>query len=214
MHAQPVKPIILYWDTLSGHAHRARLFLSLLGLPHEIKQVDLGKGQHKQAEFLAINPLGQLPALDDSGTIVFDSNAILVYLAANYDPQRQWLPTDPAALAEVVRFLSFAAGPVAFGPAVARLVNVFGAKLDIESAQAIAAKHFPNLEKHLEGRTFLVGDAPTIADVANYAYIAHAPEGGISLEPYPHIRAWLARVEALPGFVPMQRTAVGLQTKA
>lgn len=211
----PTKPIILYWDTLSGHSHRVQLFLSLTGLPFEIRQIHLKQGEHKSPEFLAINPNGQLPAIDDDGTIVFDSNAILAYLASKYAAARAWLPTDPASLADVVRFLSFAAGPVEFSAADARLINVFGAtSIDRGTTQRVAGKFLPALETHLENRAYLLGTAPTIADVANYTYIAHAAEGDIDLMPYKNIRAWLHRIETLPGFVPMQRTAVGLQKTA
>jgi glutathione S-transferase len=210
----PQQPIILYSHPLSGHAHRVRLFLSLLGLPHEVRDLDLKAGEQRQPAYRAINPLGTVPAIDDGGRIVTDSNAVLTYLALAYDPARRWLPADPVAAAEVVRFLSFAAGPVRYGPAEARLVTVFGADLDLAKAQGLAARHLPELDAELAQRPFLVGDPPTIADVANYAYVAHAPEGGVSLDPYPHVRAWLARVEALPGFVPMPRTAAGLQRAA
>lgn len=203
-------PITLYWDTLSGHSHRVQLFLSLLRVPFTIQQVELRKGAHKTPEFRAINPAGQLPAIDDSGTVVTDSNAILTYLALTYDAARIWFPADPVAAAQVVRWFSFAAGPVAFGPARARLHYVFGANIDLEAAQNLANAQLPNLEAALTGKRFLVGDAPTVADVAVYTYVAHAPEGGISLEPFPAVRAWIARVEALPGFVPMQKTAVAL----
>jgi glutathione S-transferase len=114
------------------------------------------------------------------------------------------------AAAEVQRFLSVAAGQVAFGPAAARLVNVFGAGLDHSRALEIAHGVLAVLDAHLEGRQWLATNHPTIADVANYAYIAHAPEGDVSLEAYPNVRAWLARIESLPGFVPMQATPVGL----
>ena len=99
---------------------------------------------------------------------------------------------------------------VAYGPAAARLVNVFNAALDQQQAIATANNLLRTLELHLDGRDWLASGHATIADLANYAYIAHAPEGDIALENYPQLRAWLARVEALPGFVPMQATAVGL----
>ena len=78
--------------------------------------------------------------------------------------------------------------------------------------EAIARAHalFTVMEQQLEQSTFLAGNAPTLADIANYSYIAHAPEGNVSLQPYPKLRAWLARIEALPGFVPMVRTPIGL----
>ena len=202
--------ITLYRHPLSGHSHRAQLFLSLLGLSAELVDVDLAAGEHKQAEFLARSRFGQVPVLEDGSRVIADSNAILVYLAEQYDSSNTWLPADPVAAAEVQGFLSTAAGQVAYGPAAARLVNVFGAGLDHQRAIDIAHNLLAVLNTHLEGRAWLVGENPTIADVANYAYIAHAPEGDVSLAQYPHVRAWLDRIAALPGFVPMQETAVGL----
>lgn len=202
--------IKLYRHPLSGHSHRVEAFLSLLGLPTELTDVDLMNGAHKKADFLDKNRFGQVPVIEDGDVTVSDSNAILVYLAKKYDADHVWLPEDPKAAAEVQRFLSLAAGKIAFGPAAARLVNVFGAGLDHDNAKAIGNATFKTLDEHLTEQDWLVGDAPTIADVANYAYIAHAPEGDVSLEPYPNIRAWLSRFEALEGFVPMKKTAVGL----
>ncbi|AGZ33963.1 MAG: glutathione S-transferase family protein [Pseudomonas sp.] len=204
-------PIKLYNFPKSGHAHRIELMLSLLQLPTELVFVDLAKGAHKQPDFLALNPFGQVPVIDDNGTVIADSNAILVYLAKAYGGER-WLPDDPIGAARVQRWLSVAAGPVAFGPAAARLVTVFGASFNTDEVIGRAHTLLKVVDAELAKSPFLVGDHPTIADIANYSYIAHAPEGNVSLEPYPNVRAWLARVEALPGFVPMPRTAIGLQT--
>ncbi|TWT02642.1 glutathione S-transferase family protein [Reyranella sp. CPCC 100927] len=206
--AAPAQPIRLYRHPLSGHAHRVELFLSLLGLPYALADVDLKGGEHKSAPFLAKNPFGQVPVIEDGDVIVADSNAILVYLATRYDTAGRWLPRDAVAAAAVQRWLSAAAGPLAFGPAAARLVTVFGAPLDHERAKSIAAALFAVLESHLAARAFVTGATPTIADLALYSYTAHAPEGGVSLQPYPHIRDWLARIEALPGFVAMRQTPV------
>jgi len=184
--------------------------LSLLGRPVEIIDVDLAKGAHKSPEFLALNPFGQVPVIDDNGAVLADSNAILVYLARRYGDDH-WLPTDAVQLAQVVRWLSVAAGQINNGPARARLITVFGAGYD--SKEAIAKSHdlLKVLETELSQCDFLVGDLPTVADVAGYTYISHAPEGNVPLDDYPSVRSWLARIEALPGFVPMRRTAVGLQ---
>ena len=202
--------ITLYRHALSGHSHRAQLLLSLLGLDAELVDVDLAAGEHKQPDFLARNRFGQVPVLEDGDTVIADSNAILVYLAERYDASNSWMPADASAAADVQRFLSAAAGQVAYGPAAARLVNVFGAALDHKRAIEIAHNLLRVLELHLDGREWLVGNHPTIADVANYAYIAHAPEGDVSLDNYPNVLSWLRRIEALPGFVPMQVTAVGM----
>ncbi len=192
----------------SGHAHRALVFAKLAGIAHEAVFVDLAAGAHKSPEFLEMNPNGQVPVLEDGDVVVSDSNAILVYLARQYAPD--WMPTDAVGEAAVQRWLTLAAGEIAFGSAAARLITVFGAPLDVDFAAATAAKAMQKLEKGLETRDWLVGDRPTIADVAAYSYTAHAPEGNVSLDPYPNVRAWIARFEALDGFEPMPATAVGL----
>ncbi len=192
----------------SGHAHRALVFAKLAGIAHEAVFVDLAAGAHKSPEFLEMNPNGQVPVLEDGDVVVSDSNAILVYLARQYAPD--WMPTDAVGEAAVQRWLTLAAGEIAFGSAAARLITVFGAPLDVDFAAVTAAKAMQKLEKGLEGRDWLVGDRPTIADVAAYSYTAHAPEGNVSLDPYPNVRAWIARFEALDGFEPMPATAVGL----
>lgn len=198
----------LYDVTLSGHAHRARLFLGLLGLAYELVPVDLAAGEQKGADFLAINPFGQVPVLDDDGVIIPDSNAILVYLATKHR-RADWLPEDAAGAARVQRWLSVAAGQIAFGPCAARLVTLFGAPFN--HAEVIARTHaiLKLVEQSLTGQSWLAADHATIADVALYSYVARAPEGDVDLSPYPRIRAWLARVEALPGFVAFPETDRG-----
>jgi len=202
--------IKLYRHPLSGHCHRVELLLSLLGLKADIIDVDVMGGEHKQPEFVAKNVFAQVPVLEDGVSTLADSNAILVFLANKYDTTGTWLPTNPLDASAVQRFLSVAADQVAYGPAAARLVNVFGANLDHEGAKQRSEDILSTLNNHLWERKWLATDNPTIADVANYAYIAHAVEGDVSLDPYPHVIAWLRRIEELPGFVPMQKTAVGL----
>lgn len=194
--------IKLHGFRLSGHAHRVRLFLSLLGMPFESVEVDLPNKAHKSPTFLAINPFGQVPVLEDGGVVIADSNAILVYLASKYGGET-WLPRDPVGAARVQRWLSVAAGPLAFGPAAARLIALFKAPFNQAEVSARAHALFTVMESELGKAAYLAGDTPTIADVALYSYTAHAPEGGVALDDYPAIRAWLARIEALPGFVPM-----------
>ncbi|WP_170561393.1 glutathione S-transferase family protein [Ruegeria atlantica] len=192
----------------SGHAHRALVFAKLAEIDHEAVFVDLAAGEHKSPDFLAMNPNGQVPVLEDGETVVSDSNAILVYLARKYAPG--WMPNDAVGEANVQQWLTLAAGEIAFGSCAARLITVFGAPLDVDFAAATAAKAMQKMEHGLDGRDWLVGDRPTIADVAAYSYTAHAPEGNVSLEPYPNVRAWITRFEALAGFEAMPATAVGL----
>lgn len=207
----PAQPIKLHRVVISGHSHRVELFLSLLKLPFELIEIDLMAKGHKAPAFLAMNTFGQVPVIQDGEVTLADSNAILVYLAGRYaaGADHQWLPREPLAAANVQRWLSVAAGQLAFGPAAARVNQLFKRP---ENAEAVARAHalFEVMEQELARASFLVGSAPTLADIANYSYVAHAPEGKVSLDPYPALRAWLARIEALPGFVPMVRTPVGL----
>ncbi|AEF23116.1 MULTISPECIES: glutathione S-transferase family protein [Pseudomonas] len=198
---------------LSGHAHRAVLFASLLGLKPELVEVDLAGGANKQPEFLALNPFGQVPVLEDDGVVVADSNAILVYLAKKTG-RTDWLPEDPAGAAAVQRWLSVAAGELAYGPCAARLITVFGADFNAEEVIARAHVLLARLERHLSGRQWLAADHPTIADVALYSYLARAPEGNVDLSAYEQVRAFLARIEALPGFVAIPQTPAGLTANA
>jgi glutathione S-transferase len=207
--AAPAHPIKLHRFFLSGHSHRVELFLSLLGLPFEQVDVNLAAGEHKQPAYLALNPFGLVPVIQDGEITLADSNAILVYLANKYD-DGQWLPRDPVAAAAVQHWLSVAAGPIAFGPAKARRAILFKAPIDTAEAISLAHELFAVMDAELTTQFFLTGNSPTIADIANYTYIAHAPEGNISLEPYPHLGGWLQRIEALPGFVPMAKSAIGL----
>jgi glutathione S-transferase len=199
----------LYHHPLSGHAHRARLFVSLLGLPHELVEVDLKSGAHKKPEFLKLNPFGQVPVLEDDGVVVSDSNAILVYLAKKA-ARTDWLPEDAEGAAAVQRWLSVAAGEVAYGPAAARLITVFGAPYNPEEVIGRAHALLNKLESHLTDRQWLAGNGPTIADVAIYSYVARAPEGNVDLSAYPAVDAFLRRIEALPGFVAFAQTPAGL----
>lgn len=201
-----LQPLKLHWFRLSGHAHRAQLLLSLLRLPVELVEVNLAAGEHKQPRFLALNRFAQVPVLEDGGRVIADSNAILIYLAERYDTDRRYYPADPERRAQVQRWLSVAAGQLYSGPCAARLVRVFGAPLDHATAQRKSHELFAQLELELTARPFLVAETPTLADIALYSYTAHAPEGDVSLAEYPAIRAWLARIEALPGFVAMARS--------
>lgn len=204
------KPIILYGFKPSGHSHRAELMLRVLNLPYRFHNVDLIKREQKAPAYLRLNPFGTVPTIDDNDTVVSDSAAILVYLASKYDPSRTWLPADSAIVAQVQHWLSIAQTLLFKGPHTARLIKAFGAPLDYQRAKATSERLLDVLEAHLEARKFLVsGAAPTIADIA-LCYVAQAPGGDIPLQPHPGVRAWLQRVEALPGFEAMPPARAGL----
>ncbi len=207
----------LYHTALSGHAHRAALFLSLTGIRHELVEVDLAAGEHRQPAFLALNAFGEVPVLDDDGIVIADSLAILVYVARKVGPS-PWLPTDPVEEAHVQRWLSVAAGKIAYGACAARLITVFGAAFDADEVIGRAHATLAVMESTLAAssrpapRWITASEHPTIADVALYSYVARAPEGNVDLAGYPQVQAWLRQIEALPGFVPFARTRAGLAT--
>lgn len=198
--------IVLHGTPLSGHTHRVALMLNALGLAYRFE--DSPGPVRASPGFLALNPLGQIPVLRDGDVTLADSNAILVYMARRYAPDGPWLPQEPVAAAGVQRWLSIAAGEVMHGPATARMISLFGLPDDPARAARISARVLTFMDGHMQARTFLAADHVTIADLACYSYVAHAPDGGVSLEPYPAVRAWLARVEAQPWFQPMPDFAV------
>ena len=194
--------LTIYGTALSGHTHRVQLFLHLLELPYRF--IEAPAPIRESAEFLRMSPLGQIPVLQDGEFVLADSNAILVYLAKRYAPGSGWLPEDPVEAAQVQRWLSLAAGEIAFGPAKARIGARWGdTGMPLHLMHKLADKVLRFMEASLAQQDFLALPTPTLADLACYAYIAHAPEGGISLEPYPQVRNWIARVQALTNFVPM-----------
>ncbi|HSY30040.1 MAG TPA: glutathione S-transferase [Burkholderiaceae bacterium] len=198
--------ITLYGVHLSGHVHRVEMLLTMLELPYTF--VEAPAEVRSSAEFRHLNPFGQIPVLIDGELVICDSNAILVYLVKRYAPTSSWLPDDAVAAAQVQRWLSIAAGELKFGPAAARVALQWGKSNDAPSAGEIANRLLGFMEMHLAERFFLAVEHATLADLACYSYVAHAPEGGISLAPFPQVRAWLKRVEALPRFKPMPQLPI------
>ncbi|PVZ20384.1 MULTISPECIES: glutathione S-transferase family protein [unclassified Pseudomonas] len=190
----------LYETPLSGNCYKVRLFAALAGIDMELIPVDLPGGAHKQPEFLALNPLGQVPVLVDGDTVVRDAQAILVYLAGRLGGLAWW-PAQPHGQAEIMQWLSFASNEVQHGLCAARLVDKFGMALDKPGALAKAASALEVLDQHLAEHTWLAMGRPTIADCAVYPYVVLAPEGGVALEGYGHVGDWVERVKALPGYL-------------
>jgi glutathione S-transferase len=187
---------------LSGNCYKVRLFCALLRLKPDIVPVDFLAGAHKRSPLIDRNPFGEIPILEDGDVTLRDSQAILVYLARKYGGE-PWLPTEPAAMAETVSWLMVAENEIARGPNDARLHDKFGYDLDVHLARRKAERILSLMEAHLKSRQWLVLDRPTIADIACMPYLALGHEGGVSLEPYPAIRAWIGRIKQLPGFISM-----------
>jgi glutathione S-transferase len=202
--------ITLYDYDLSGNCYKLRLLMSFLKLSYQTIPIEFYPSrEHKSEWFLNINPLGQLPVIDDEGFVLRDAQAILVYLAAHYDSDGHWYPrSSPKLLGEISQWLAFADGITATASA-ARLHDGFFYELDVLAARAGARRLFRILDEHLwfreqEGRNWICDASdPTIADIACFPYVMLSEEGGISRQDYPAIRRWCDRFKRIGGFIVM-----------
>lgn len=189
----------LYDFERSGNCYKVRLLLSMLGLAYRRERIDSTTGETQTEAFRQINPRGQIPVLVDGDVTIWDSMAILVYLARRYGDEH-WLPSDPLGEARVMQWLAVSENELQYGLARARVAVLFDKPFDIEQCHREAAPGLQAMQQRLAGADWLAGDHPTIADLACYPYVALAGDGRFSLEPYPAVRAWLQRVETLPGW--------------
>jgi glutathione S-transferase len=202
--------ITLYDYELSGNCYKLRLLMSFLGVDHRTVPIDFYPGrEHKSEWFLRLNPLGQLPVIEDQGLVLRDAQAILVYLASKYDPSGIWYPRkNPALLGEISQWLAFAEGITATASA-ARLHDALFYDFDIDAARTGAHRLFRILDEHLwfreqeGGQWICSASQPTIADIACFPYIMLSEEGGISRQDCPAIRRWCDRVKRIKGFIVM-----------
>lgn len=193
----------LYGNRDSGSTHRVRLLMHRIALPHRYVEVDLAAGEHREPWFLALNPFGQVPVLQDAGRTLRDSHALLVYLARVHGPG--WLPADPGLEAEVQAWLSFSAGEVQQSLGRLHLARLHPEQPVPEDAE-LRARGVLRLVDHHLGRarqSVLLGKEPTIADVALYPYLSLGlcERGDLDL---PKLDAWIERLEQREGFVPLR----------
>lgn len=191
----------LYMTESSGNAYKVRLLLGLLKVPYEKVVVDFPGKEHKKAPFLALNPRGQVPVLEDAGRAFWDSSACLVYVARKHGGE-QWLPTAAADMAEVMQWLALAGNEIQYGLQYGRNIARGMRQGDLAACQTMARTALGALEQRLKGHDWLALGRPTIADLACYPYVALADEAKVPLADYPAVRAWIGRLEALPGWTP------------
>ncbi len=197
-----MQPLKLYDYPLSGNCYKVRLLLSMLGCNYERIAVDIMKNETLTSEFVALNPRGQVPVLTDGEDVIWDSMAILVYLARRYGGEA-WFPADPLGEARVMQWLAVSENELLYGLARARAVKRFQRPFDVEQCKRDGRAGLAALEARLKQSLWLAADRVTIADIACYPYVLLAPEGEIALDDYPAVQAWLARVQALPGWQAM-----------
>jgi glutathione S-transferase len=192
----------LYDHHLSGNGHKVRMLLSMLGLEHRHVFTDVPSGEpQKDPAFAALNPFLQIPILVDGETVIWDSQAILVYLARRYGPD--WFPQEPESAARVMQWLSVATNEINNSLQQARLVYLLGEHYDIDSLTRKGVRVLTVLDGHLASRAWLAAECATIADLACYPYVALSRQGRLPLDSFRNVIAWMNRVEALPGYIPM-----------
>lgn len=190
----------LYMTENSGNAYKPRLLLTMLNVPFEKVLIDFPKKEHKEPPFLKLNPRGQVPVLEDDAQVLWGSTAALVYIARKHGGDK-WLPTDAKGMAEVMQWLELAQNEIHYGLQWARGVLRKIKTGNLEEYQGYGRTGLSVLENRLKDQQWLAAGRPTIADIACYPYVLNAPEGGLKLEDYPSVVAWLRRCEALPGWV-------------
>lgn len=192
---------------LSADCYTVRLMLALLGIAYEARAVDFYPGREQDsAEFRALNPFGDIPVLEEEGLVLRDAGAILCHLANRYDGGGRWLPRD-GRFGPVMMWLGFAGNELSV-LRTGRQVAMLGAAGDLEALRAKGRVALRLLEDHLTERGFgggewLVGEGPTLADIAAFPHVALSHDSGVGLEDYPALNLWQRRVRKLPGFVGM-----------
>lgn len=201
--------IRLYDYTLSGNCYKLRLLMHWLNVPYQTVPVDFYPGREHKSEWFVqnINPLGQLPVLDDDGFLLRDAQAGLVYLATRFDAGGQWYPDDAATRARITLWLA-TADDLTRSIAAARLHYSFDQRADIATCEHDAHAALRLLDDTLAenrygGRHWLAADRPSIADIACFPYVALAGEAGINLRIYPALQVWIHAMQHLPGFIAM-----------
>jgi glutathione S-transferase len=202
--------ITLYDYELSSDCYKVRLLMAALRIPFERIELDFYPGcEHQSPEFLAINPLGQLPVMDADGFILRDAQAILVYLARKHDQAGLWNPCDSAEnQGRIAMWLAFAQS-LSTTAGAARLHDSMFHDVDIDACRTAAHASLRVLDEHLwfaeqEGQHWLCSrEHPTIADIACFPDVMLCEEGGISRLPYPAIRRWTDRIKRIPNFTLM-----------
>lgn len=187
--------VTVYGDSRSGNCWKVRWVAERLSIPFEWKEVDVTSGYTRTAEFLSINPAGQVPCLvRQDGRTLAQSAAIMLYLAEGSD----LIPADPFDRAKMMEWLYWEQYSHEPAIAVRRYQKAFLNKRDDEIDPFLMNKGRRALgvmELRLVARDYFVTDAMTLADIALYAYTHVAGEGGFDLEDFPAVRAWLHRVE-------------------
>jgi glutathione S-transferase len=194
--------IKLYDSALSGNCHKVRMMLGFLKLTYEKIDMNWARGDQRRDDYRAINPRAQLPTIDDDGMVVWDSQAILVYLARTYGDE-SWCPTEPKALTRVMQFMMLANEEIS-ALAWARVTVLMKQPRDrLDELQSKGRAGLAVLEERLKNRSWVALDNVTIADIACFPYVGLAQQGEVSLDEFPSVKSWVSRVKSLTNYTPM-----------
>lgn len=200
--------LVLHDFELDEGCYKVRLALGALGLAYAKAAVNMiPAAEQTRPPLLLLNPLGTLPILTDGTVVLGDAEAILPYIALRYDPDRTWLPADPAAFGHVMAWLVFAARDL-HAAVQARRHAMFDEPADAPAVQRAARRAFRIMDDHMTARGFagagwFVGSGPTLADIALFPSFALSRDYGIEHEAYPALRRWARQVRTVPGFTTM-----------
>ena len=195
----------IYGDIYSGNCFKIKMICDLLDIDHEWIPVDIMAGETREESFVALNPASQIPVcVTDDGEVLTESNAILYYLARDSD----YWPDDLLAQTRVLEWQFFEQYSHEPTIAVARFIKAYQGipehrRGEYEAKLKGGYRALDLMERQLEGRSYLVGDRCTLADISLFAYTHVAEEGGFDLAAYASIRGWIESIRALPGYVPM-----------
>jgi glutathione S-transferase len=195
----------IYGDIYSGNCYKLKLICALLAIEHEWIPVDILKGDTRSEKFLALNPNGQIPVcVTSAGDVLTESNAILYYLAQD----SQYWPQDRLAQTRILEWQFYEQYSHEPSIAVARFIKLYQGmpedrKDEYQARLKAGYRALGLMEAHLENNIFLVSDSCSIADISLFAYTHVAPEGGFELSRFPAIENWIARIQALDGFISM-----------
>ncbi len=200
--------LTLYDYELDENCYKVRLLLAALGLTFRKVSVDMFPGaEEKTPSLLALNPTGSLPILLDGDVTLHGAEAILLYLAKNYDRSAQWLPNAPTLFGQVAMWLQFATGYCS-SAVFARRQSIFSTEAqDIsllrQSKQALRIMDDHMTLREFDGDVWFVGKSATVADLALFPAMALSRDYGVDHEAYPALRRWVRKIRHLPGFLTM-----------
>ncbi len=199
--------IDLYGHEISGNTYKAKLMMHILGVEYNVIQIDIANKQHKSEAYLKLNPRGEFPVLVDGENIIWDSQAILIYLARQYQESNSaynWYPESAAEMAQVTQWLTVANNEIFNSLAKSRVILKLGFEGDLLECQKKGRQVLRWLDRHLENNYWLANNSASIADISCYPYVALSEEGGFNLKPYTNILKWFGRIKAIQGYIPMQ----------